>query len=234
MAAAPVRLWVRTEPFLLGALPAPPPARLAPHYLRKVAAYARARAGEGCFPRLAWPRWRHIACGKLQLGCDLAWLYFELFHSLLRRDPPARLEWAEAEAACGSAEELERERSKAGAWAGVGLGVTSLAWGGLTPVLSPLGQLSVDTLQFLLFLYVQQVHKVSLRRSLIGEEWPSPRTRSPSLTGKSTGENKVFAAVGFFLVWETAKCCPGVGWKGAGLFLGGCHCLWYKLSWNHI
>ncbi|PKK21170.1 TBCC domain containing 1, partial [Columba livia] len=53
-----------------------------------------------------------------------------------------------------------------------------------------LGQLSVDTLQFLLFLYVQQVHKVSLRRSLIGEEWPSPRTRSPSLTGKSTGENK--------------------------------------------
>ncbi|XP_065701213.1 TBCC domain-containing protein 1 isoform X1 [Patagioenas fasciata] len=162
VAAAPVRLWVRTEPFLLGALPAPPPARLAPHYLRKVAAYARARAGEGCFPRLTWPCWRHIACGKLQLGRGLAWLYFELFHSLLRRDPPARLEWAEAEAACGSAEELERERSK----------------------------LSVDTLQFLLFLYVQQVHKVSLRRSLIGEEWPSPRTKSPSLTGKSTGENK--------------------------------------------
>lgn len=121
-AAAPVRLWVRTEPFLLGALPAPPPARLAPHYLRKVAAYARARAGEGCFPRLAWPRWRHIACGKLQLGRGLAWLYFELFHSLLRRDPPATLEWAEAEAACGSAEELEQERSKAGARAGVGLG----------------------------------------------------------------------------------------------------------------
>ncbi|XP_008937552.1 PREDICTED: TBCC domain-containing protein 1, partial [Merops nubicus] len=69
------------------------------------------------------------------------------------------LEWAEAEAACGSAEELERERSK----------------------------LSVDTLQFLLFLYIQQVNKVSLRRSLIGEEWPSPRTKAPSLTGKSAG-----------------------------------------------
>ncbi|KFZ68572.1 TBCC domain-containing protein 1, partial [Podiceps cristatus] len=50
--------------------------------------------------------------------------------------------------------------------------------------------LSVDTLQFLLFLYVQQVNKVSLRRSLIGEEWPSPRTKSPSLTGKSASENK--------------------------------------------
>ncbi|XP_009486268.2 TBCC domain-containing protein 1 [Pelecanus crispus] len=161
-AAAPVRLWVKTEPFLVGALPGPPPARLGPHYLRKMAAYARARAAEGCFPRLSWPRWRHIACGKLQLGRDLAWLYFELFHSLLRRDPPCRLEWAEAEAACASADDLERERSK----------------------------LSVDTLQFLLFLYVQQVNKVSLRTSLIGEEWPSPRTKSSSLTGKSAGENK--------------------------------------------
>ncbi|XP_010124053.1 PREDICTED: TBCC domain-containing protein 1, partial [Chlamydotis macqueenii] len=50
--------------------------------------------------------------------------------------------------------------------------------------------LSVDTLQFLLFLYIQQVNKVSLRRSLIGEEWPSPKAKSPSLTGKSVGENK--------------------------------------------
>lgn len=113
--AVPVRLWVKTEPFLVGVLPVPPPARLGPHYLRKMAAYARARAAEGCFPRLSWPRWRHIACGKLQLGRGLAWLYFELFHSLLRRDPPRRLEWAEAEAACANADELERERSKAGA-----------------------------------------------------------------------------------------------------------------------
>ncbi|KAJ7396878.1 TBCC domain-containing protein 1-like protein [Pitangus sulphuratus] len=113
MAAGPVRLWARTEPFLAGALPAPPPTRLAPHYLRKAAAYARARADQGCFPRLRWPRWRHIACGKLQLGRDLAWLYFELFHSLLGPDPPRRLRWAEAEASCATAEELERERSKA-------------------------------------------------------------------------------------------------------------------------
>ncbi|XP_069721339.1 TBCC domain-containing protein 1 [Phaenicophaeus curvirostris] len=157
---AAVRLWVRTEPFLAGLLPAPPPARLGPRYLRKVAAYARARPG--CFPRLPWPRWRHIACGKLQLRREIAWLYFQLFHSLLHPDPPRRLERAEAEAACGSAEELERQRS----------------------------ELSVDTLQFLLFLYIQQVNKVSLRCSLIGEEWPSPRTKAPGLTGKSASENK--------------------------------------------
>ncbi|XP_066050269.1 TBCC domain-containing protein 1 [Chamaea fasciata] len=162
-AAGPVRLWVRTEPFLVGALPAPPPARLTPHYLRKAAAYARARADQGCFPRLRWPSWRHIACGKLQLSREIAWLYFELFRGLPGPAPPLRLRWADAEAACASAEELERERSK----------------------------LSVDTLQFLLFLYVQQLHKVSLRRSLLGDEWPSPRTKSPGLgAGKSAGGNK--------------------------------------------
>lgn len=117
-AAGPVRLWVRTEPFLVGALPAPPPARLTPHYLRKTAAYARARADQGCFPRLRWPCWRHIACGKLQLSREIAWLYFELFRGLLGPAPPLRLRWAEAAAACANAEELERERSKARARTG--------------------------------------------------------------------------------------------------------------------
>lgn len=112
-AAGPVRLWVRTEPFLVGALPVPPPARLTLHYLRKAAAYARARADQGCFPRLRWPCWRRIACAKLQLSVDIAWLYFELYRGLLGLAPPVRLRWAEAEAACTSAGELEEERSKA-------------------------------------------------------------------------------------------------------------------------
>ncbi|KAF2983220.1 hypothetical protein EK904_000387 [Melospiza melodia maxima] len=51
-------------------------------------------------------------------------------------------------------------------------------------------RLSVDTLQFLLFLYVQQFHNVSLRRSLLGDEWPSPRTKSPCLSEKSGTGNK--------------------------------------------
>lgn len=129
-AAGPLRLWVRTEPFLVGALPAPPPARLTPHYLRKAAAYARARADQGCFPRLRWPSWRHIACGKLQLSREIAWLYFELFRGLLGPAPPLRLRWADAEAACTSAEELERERSKARAGPGLGQGETRPRAGG--------------------------------------------------------------------------------------------------------
>lgn len=59
-------------------------------------------------------------------------------------------------------------------------------------------QLSVDTLQFLLFLYIQQLNRVSLRTSLIGEEWPSHRTRSPSPSdreAKTSSQNKVLVSV---------------------------------------
>ncbi|XP_055008380.1 TBCC domain-containing protein 1 isoform X2 [Boleophthalmus pectinirostris] len=55
--------------------------------------------------------------------------------------------------------------------------------------------LSVDTLQFLLFLFIQQLNRVSLRSSSIVEEWPSHRTRSPSPSpsereGKTSSQNK--------------------------------------------
>ncbi|XP_032048730.1 TBCC domain-containing protein 1 [Aythya fuligula] len=160
--AAAVALWVRTEPPLLGALPLPPPGRLGRPYLRKMAAYARRRAAEGCFPRLRWARWRHIACGKLRLSRGLAWLYFQRFLRLLPAPPPRSLRRAEAEAACGSAEELERERSK----------------------------LSVDTLQFLLFLYLQQLSRLSLRTALRGEQWPSPAAAAPGPAGKGAGQSK--------------------------------------------
>ncbi|XP_026851937.2 TBCC domain-containing protein 1 isoform X1 [Electrophorus electricus] len=143
-------VWPRLEPFLLGALQAAPPGKLSVHYLRKMASYVRTR--EGCFPRLGWHMWRHIACGKLQLPEDLAWLYFETFDLLAPRSPEEKLEWAEALSQCQSPRELDRQRSK----------------------------LSVDTLHFLLFLYLQQLNRVSLRTSLIGEEWPSPRSRSPA------------------------------------------------------
>ncbi|KAJ8396313.1 hypothetical protein AAFF_G00018900 [Aldrovandia affinis] len=157
-------VWARLEPFMLGALQVPPPTKLSLHYLRKMAVYVRTR--EGCYPRLGWPMWRHIACGKLQLPEDLAWLYFETFDLLTPHVPEERLGWAEALSQCGSPKELDRVRSK----------------------------LSVETLQFLLFLYTQQLNRVSLRTSLIGEEWPSPRPRSPSPSSdreaKTSSQNK--------------------------------------------
>ncbi|GCC27555.1 hypothetical protein chiPu_0005980 [Chiloscyllium punctatum] len=157
-----VHLWVKHETFIVGVLQITPPSKFSMHYLRKMATYVRTKGGDGGYPRLTWPMWRHIACGKLQLAEYLAWLYFETFDGLLERSSEERLEWAEAVSHCRSEEEVDKLKSK----------------------------LSVDTLQFLLFLYVQQLNKVSLRTSLIGEEWPSPRSRSPDLDGKSNSQNK--------------------------------------------
>ncbi|XP_056245048.1 TBCC domain-containing protein 1 [Seriola aureovittata] len=164
MEADSVSIWPRMEPFLLGALQVAPSSKLSLHYLRKMATYVRTR--DGCFPILGWPMWRHIACGKLQLPEDLAWLYFETFDILVGHTPEERLEWAEFLSQCSSKIELDQQRNK----------------------------LSVDTLQFLLFLFIQQLNRVSLRTSLIGEEWPSHhRTRSPSPSdreAKTSSQNK--------------------------------------------
>lgn len=61
-------------------------------------------------------------------------------------------------------------------------------------LLSSSVQLTVDTLQFLLFLFIQQLNHVSLRTSLIGEEWPSHRTRSAAPSdreAKASSQSKV-------------------------------------------
>ncbi|XP_028447415.1 TBCC domain-containing protein 1 [Perca flavescens] len=163
MEADSVSIWPRMEPFLLGALQVAPSSKLSLHYLRKMAIYVRTR--DGCFPVLGWPMWKHIACGKLQLPEDLAWLYFETFDLLIGHTPEERLEWAECLSQCSSKSELDQQRNK----------------------------LSVDTVQFLLFLYIQQLNRMSLRTSLIGEEWPSHRTRSPSPSdreAKTSSQNK--------------------------------------------
>ncbi|KAL4839927.1 hypothetical protein H8958_011791 [Nasalis larvatus] len=69
------------------------------------------------------------------------------------KTPEEHLEWSEVLSNCMSEEEVEKQRN----------------------------QFSVDTLQFLLFLYIQQL-----------KEWPSPRNRSqsPDLTEKSNCHNK--------------------------------------------
>ncbi|XP_077584078.1 TBCC domain-containing protein 1 isoform X2 [Stigmatopora nigra] len=126
-----------------------------------MATYVRTR--DGCFPSLSWPMWKHIACGKLQLAEDLAWLYFETFDLFTSHSTADRLEWAESLSQCLSKSELDQQR----------------------------GKMSVDTLQFLLFLHIQQLNRVSLRNSLIGEEWPSHRAHSPpEREAKTNTQNK--------------------------------------------
>lgn len=103
-------VWPRLEPFLIGVLPVAPPSKFSMHYLRKMACYVRSR--DGCFPRLGWHMWRHIACGKLQLAEELAWVYFETFDLLMPHSAERRLEWAEALSQCHTPKELDRQRGK--------------------------------------------------------------------------------------------------------------------------
>ncbi|XP_061917608.1 TBCC domain-containing protein 1 isoform X1 [Entelurus aequoreus] len=158
-----VNIWPRMEPFLLGALQVAPTSKLSLHYLRKMATYVQSR--DGCFPSLGWPMWRHIACGKLQLPEELAWIYFETFDLFTSNSPGERLERVDCLSQCSNKSELEQQRNK----------------------------MSVDTLQFILFLYIQQLNRVSLRSSLIGEEWPIHRTRtmfSSDRESKTSSQNK--------------------------------------------
>lgn len=107
-----VLLWVKAEPFIVGALPIPPPSKFSLHYLKKIATYVRTRATERAYPRLSWSTWRHIACGKLQLTKDIAWLYFEIFDSLSMKSPEERLEWSEVLSNCVSEDEIEKQRNQ--------------------------------------------------------------------------------------------------------------------------
>jgi len=51
-------------------------------------------------------------------------------------------------------------------------------------------QVGVDTLKFLLFLFLQQLNRMSLRTSLIGEEWPGPRSPSPCSEREATNSSR--------------------------------------------
>ncbi|XP_064612492.1 TBCC domain-containing protein 1-like isoform X2 [Liolophura sinensis] len=158
-----VSLWVKAEPFSYGALPVPPHPRLSTNNLKKIVPYCKTKGKNG-FPRMNYSVWKHIACNKLQLTEDLAWMYFTVCHLLSeatsardRADFDLRL------ARCTV--QVERDALK--------------------------NSLSVSTFVFVLYLYIQQLHKVSLKASLLaGDEWPL-RARSPDLenrTGSSSSK----------------------------------------------
>lgn len=156
-----VTLWVKSELFSYGALPIAPHPRLTFNNIKKIVIYAKNK-GETCFPKMSYSVWKHIACNKLLLAEDLAWMYFHTCH-LFSEDmsPVERVEWDQEFANCTTKQEREQLRSR----------------------------VKVDTLKFVLYLYAQQIHKVSLKASLVaGDEWPTTRSSSPDLdgTGRST------------------------------------------------
>lgn len=153
-----ITLWVKPDAFDFGAIHAPLPPKLTLHNLYKLSIYARNKGKVG-YPKLSYSVWKHVACNKLQISEDLAWLYFETFDMLSGSSFKEHSSWNENFAQCKSVEQIDRLRCQG----------------------------SVRTLQFILFLYIQQIHKISFKASLVlgGEEWPT-RSRSPDLENKGS------------------------------------------------
>ena len=152
-----VELWLHPDILYYGIICAHP--KLTVPYLKKVVSYAKAKGKDGGFPELSWTIWKHMAVNKMLMEETLAWTYFQIFFNLKNKSVKERLEFAE----------LCQQLSETG----------SLA--------SYQQHMKVPTLEFVLFLFMQQANKVSLRKSLLGEEWPgaSPRLESPSHSSRS-------------------------------------------------
>ncbi|CAH1802200.1 unnamed protein product, partial [Owenia fusiformis] len=151
-----VTLWVKSEPFSFGALPVAPHPRLSVHNIKKIVTYAKTKGHLG-FPKLSYSVWKHIACNKLQLSDDIAWLYFQTCDLVSNSSSEQWPDWDKQYSKASNPVEIEQCRN----------GVT------------------VDTLKFVLFLFIQHLHKISLRSSLVVEEWPM-RAKSPDLEGRNT------------------------------------------------
>jgi len=92
--------------------------------------------------------WSHIAKSKFHLSEELAWLYFDTFDVISDMSASDRLHLAHMTTKCSTQEELEQLRKR----------------------------VSVDTTKFLLFLYVQNAPRLSLKTPAItGDEYP-PQT----------------------------------------------------------
>lgn len=151
--AATVHLWANPGPLECGSIchhdrQLGTAGRFSVHQLKKLLVYARSK-GKHAYPWLSYSVWSHIAKNKLHLSEELAWLYFETFDVISDISPSERLKLLDMMNKCSSKEELDHLRKR----------------------------VSVDTLKFLLFLFVQNAPRISLKAAMIsGDEWPSPES----------------------------------------------------------
>ena len=152
-----VELWLYPDLFHYGIVFAHP--KLTVPYLKKVVSYAKAKAREGGYPYLSWLIWKHMAVNKMLMDENLAWTYFQIFYTLKSKPVKERLEFAELQQQLAESQNSTSYKQ----------------------------HMKVSTLEFVLFLFMQQANKVSLRKSLMGEEWPgcSPRLESPVHSSRS-------------------------------------------------
>ncbi|CAL1529173.1 unnamed protein product [Lymnaea stagnalis] len=167
MAAKSVLIWVKAEPFSYGTIPVAPHPRLNSTNIRKIVIYSKNKGSAG-FPRLSYSMWQHIACNKLHLSEDLAWMYFQT--CLFFTENPSSIECIEKNERFALCKD-QHEKSKLAA------------------------RESVNLYKFVMFLSMQQLYRMSLRTSLVaGDEYPFylrwPSTSSSATTcdldGRST------------------------------------------------
>ncbi|EDO30525.1 predicted protein [Nematostella vectensis] len=145
MDSTSVSLWVRAEPFDCGAIHVPLPPKLTLHNLHKLSIYSRSK-GKAGYPKISFSLWKHVACNKLGLKEDQAWMYFETFDMLSDSSFKNTQLWAKQSSQCRTQAEIAQLRN----------------------------QVSVHLLQFVIFLFIQQIHKISFKASLVSgaEEYP--------------------------------------------------------------
>lgn len=167
-----VSLWVKAEPFTYASIPVAPHPRLSSSNIKRILTYAKTKGPEG-FPSLSYTVWRHIAVNKMQLTEDLAWMYFKIYDLFMQRSSEEKLSIDKLLTSCKSISERNSQKE----------------------------MFFVHTYTFVLFLYIQQMHKISLRNSFNAstEAWPTRPRSPPDSTRTSSQSSKALDEQSHFL-----------------------------------
>lgn len=142
-------IWCRAEVFTFGALTTPPPPDITTASLKSVVKYMKKSSTAG-YPKMNYMLWRHIACSKLHMSEELAWMYFETYSILTNVSSQRRIQTDIQMAKATSTTEIERLKDSR----------------------------KVDSLAFILLLFLQSFHQIDLKSTLSRDEWPNRKRNS--------------------------------------------------------
>jgi hypothetical protein len=164
-------IWVKEEPFIFGQACPAPCTKIGLNVLRKVAEYCREK--EGYYPVINLLQWGHISRYKLQLPTDLSWLYLRVFDIISKR-------FEENPEGKGD-EQYPAQHKSLDAWDVQCEEIRLCA-------VDCFDEMKVDTLQFLVFLYIQhyqRLHKKYSSRPLSSSDEPWPLNGSNNTPGST-------------------------------------------------
>ncbi|CAL8111026.1 unnamed protein product [Orchesella dallaii] len=187
-----ILVWVKNEPFDFGLVSPFPCPKIGINTLRKVADYCSEKPGH--YPELTFNQWNHICKYKIQLAGDLTLTYFRIFDILTR---PACMWMPMSRRSAGQQKEgdvLETDADLANEnhseaeenWDIKFQRTVKLGY-------DPLDELKVDSLQFLLYLYIQhflRLHKKYVLSRVYSQDEPWPKFWPYSNNQNQNNNNK--------------------------------------------